>query len=188
MTHFEYIFVAVSIILSFTILRLLDAVPSAFSRERGDWVHAVWVAHLLWFCAAFWWINWINRNLDALTFRYFLFLLLAPSILYLTATALVSASPAAVPAWRDHFESNRRRFFVGALVYLALHTINSTVTFGVPLWHPLRAGQATMFGLFAAGALVRSRRGQTVIAGLGAAWLLAALTAVMLARDPMSLE
>lgn len=180
MTHFEYIFVAVAIILSFTILRLLDAIPSALSRERGDWVHAVWVAHLLWFCASFWWINWINRDLDAITLRYFLFLLLAPSILYLTATALVSASPAAVPAWRDHFESNRRPFFVGALVYLALHTINSTVTFGVPLRHPLRGAQATLLGLFAAGALVRSRRGQAVIAGLAAAYLLAMITSVIL--------
>ena len=81
MTHFEYIFVAVSIILSFTLLRLLDALPLALSRERGHWVPAVWVIILLYLCASYWWLSWSNRNLEQLTFRYFLFLLAAPSIL-----------------------------------------------------------------------------------------------------------
>ena len=70
MTHFEYIFVAVAIILSFTLLRLLDALPSVFSRERAYWVHTVWVLFLLFFCAGFWWLNWHNRTLEELTFDY----------------------------------------------------------------------------------------------------------------------
>lgn len=56
----------------------------------------VWVLTLLNFCATFWWLSWFNRNLDSMSFRYFLFLLGAPSVLYLTATALVSAGPTAV--------------------------------------------------------------------------------------------
>jgi hypothetical protein len=188
MTHFEYIFVAVSMILSFTLLRLLDAVPSAFGRERGDWVHAVWVAFLLYFCAMFWWLNWANRNLDALSFRYFLFLLAAPSILYLSATSLVTAAPAAVPAWSDHFVRVRRRFFVGIFVYIAMLTINSFVTLGVPLTHPIRVGQAAMLGIFAAGALAPSRRGQEIVAGLAAAWLLLAIAGPVLSGRLVSLE
>ena len=41
-------------LLSFTILRLLDALPSALSVARSYWVHAAWVLQLLYFCAAFW--------------------------------------------------------------------------------------------------------------------------------------
>ncbi len=188
MTHFEYIFVAVSIILSFTLLRLLDALPTAFSRGRGYWVHTVWVLFLLFLCAGFWWLNWFNRNLDELTFRYFLFLLLAPSILYLTATSLVSASPASVPAWREHFYRTRVRFFVGALVYVTMLTINSFVTFGVPLDSPLRIGQAGMIGLFSAGASIRSERAQAVIGALALAWLSSALILAAFGRLPMTLE
>lgn len=188
MSHFEYIFVAVSIVLSFTLLRLLDALPTAFSRERGYWVHSVWVVFLLYMCAAFWWLNWFNHNLDELSFRYFLFLLVAPSLLYLTATALVSASPAGVPSWSEHFGRVRRRFFAGLLVYVSILTINSFVTLGVPLEHPIRIGQAAMLCLFTAGVAVQSRRGQAVVAGIASAFLFLMITLVILDLTPMSLE
>ena len=187
MTHFEYIFVAVSIVLSFTILRLLDALPSVFSTARGYWVHAVWVLFLLDFCARFWWLSWFNRNLDSMTFRYFLFLLGAPSVLYLTATALVSAGPSAVSSWREHFFLYRRRFFVGAFLYLALLTANSYVTFGVPLLHPMRAWQAFLLLLLGAGATMRSERAQARIAAVAAAALTFSL-GTALSGVPLSFE
>ena len=188
MTHFEYIFVAVSIVLSFTILRLLDALPSAFSRARGYWVHTVWVVFLLFLCAGFWWLNWFNHTLDSLSFRYFLFLLVAPSILFLTATALVSASPPAVASWREHFDLFRLRFFVSAFIYIGLLTINSFATFAVPLAHPIHLGQVSMLGLFLAGATIKSQRGQRVVGGAAAVFLTLVVVLAVSGRIAMSLE
>ncbi len=138
MTHFEYIFVAVSIVLSFTILRLLDALPTVFSKDRGYWVSGVWVLFLLLMTLSFWCFSWTNRNLEAITFRYFLFLMGAPGVLYLSTTALVSATPADVTSWRELFFQNRRRFFLGTIVYLSLLATNSVLTFEIPLDHPTR--------------------------------------------------
>ena len=188
MTHFEYIFVAVSIILSFTLLRLLDALPHALDRRRGYWPHAVWVVFLLYFCATYWWISWHNRIFEELSLRYFLFLLLAPSVLYLSATALVSATPASVTSWREHFFRVRIRFFTGLLLYLSMLIVNTSVTFGVPLRHPLRIAQAIVVGLVLAGALVSSPRGQTFLGGLAAAVLAAALGLAVADRAPLNLD
>lgn|GEM_PF-1032397 len=174
--------------LSFTLLRLLDALPSALSRARGYWVHTVWVFILLFFCAAFWWLNWINRNLDSFGFGYFLFLLAAPSLLYTTATALVSTSPDAIPCWREHFDRVRVRFFVGTFVYIAVLVVTSFVTLRIPLEHPIRRGQLMMLALFAAGAATRSRRGPSLVAGVAAALLLGILVLVASGRSSMTLE
>jgi len=186
-THFEYLFVAVSIVLSFTLLRLLDSLPTTFSRTRGYWVHAVWVAFLLFLCAGFWWLNWANRNLN-LTYGYFLFLLGGPSILFLTATSLVSASPTDVLDWREHFYRVRVRFFLGALSYVSILTINSFVTLGIPFNHPLRSGEGVMIGLFCAGAAFRSERSQAIVGGLAAFWLALVVLLATSGRLPMTLE
>ena len=171
MTHFEYIFVAVSIVLSFTILRLLDALPTALNAASRYWVHTVWVLQFLFFCVNFWWLNWVNRSLDSISQRYFLFLIAAMGILYLTATSLVSATPTAVSSWRAHFFQHRRPFFAGAFVYLALLTFNSFVTFEIPLLHGIRAVQAFHLLLFALGFAMGSERAQARIAALIAASL-----------------
>jgi hypothetical protein len=188
MTHFEYIFVAVSIILSFTLLRLLDALPFALGRARGYWVHAVWLVFLLYLCAVFWWLSWFNRNLDELSFRYFLFLLASPSILYLTATTLVSASPASISSWHQHFCHVRLRFFLGALIYVSMLLVNSFVTLEVPLERPLRLGQAVLIGLFGAGAPLRSERAQSILGGLASVFLAWSLIRAMSGRLPMSFD
>ena len=61
MTHFEFISVALSIVLSFAVLRLLDAVPHAVAREGRYWIQLLWVVYLLWWSAVFWWLSWSHR-------------------------------------------------------------------------------------------------------------------------------
>ncbi|MAF64778.1 MAG: hypothetical protein CMJ84_03850 [Planctomycetes bacterium] len=180
---------AVSIVLSFTMLRLLDALPGSFSREKRYWPHTVWVTTLLYISATFWWLNWSNRILESLSFRYFLFLLFAPGVLYLTATALVSASPASVPSWREHFFRNRMRFFLGAFTYIAALAINSYVTFEVPLFDRLRLAQTTLMLLFGLGAILKTERAQAVLAGICAVATGWSLTQALLSGEmPLSFE
>jgi hypothetical protein len=188
MTHFEYIFVAVSIVLSFTLLRLLDAVPTAFSRTRGYWVHAVWVAFLLFLCAAFWWLSWFHRNLNQISFGYFLFLLAAPSVLFLAATSLVSASPPSVSDWHKHFFRVRLRFFLGILFYVSILVVNSFANLNVPIEHPIRRGQAVVVAMLLAGVVFRSERAHAAIAGFAATCLALLMLLAAFGRLPMTLE
>jgi hypothetical protein len=54
MPHFEYVTVAVSIVLSLGVVRLLDGVHFAASRERGHWVLFLWTLTKLLNHALYW--------------------------------------------------------------------------------------------------------------------------------------
>ena len=118
MTFFEYITVAVSIVLALAVARTVDGVRSAFSRDRRYWLHAAWVVVKLTNPITFWWSIWRYRDLpwDILSFT----LVLAwPVVLYLQVTSLVSRQPELVSDWRAHFYDQRRWFF-GANICLNL--------------------------------------------------------------------
>jgi hypothetical protein len=179
MTQFEYVSVAISIVFSFAVLRLLDALPHAVSRASRYWIHGVWVAFLIWWSAVFWWLSWSHSaRHEEFGFPSFLLLVTPPGILYLCATALVSEAPAQVASWREHFWTVRRRFFGLALALLVTLIFTSFVLQHIPLVHPLRAPQLVLLALFTTGLLSRSERIHGVVAMLGAAF---ALTMVVLA-------
>jgi hypothetical protein len=179
MTQFEYVSVAISIVFSFAVLRLLDALPHAVSAARRYWIHAVWVAFLIWWSAVFWWLSWSHSARQTeFGFPEFLLLVTPPGVLYLCATALVSEAPAQVASWREHFWSVRRRFFGLALVLLALLAFTSFALQHVPLAHGLRVPQLALFALFATGFFSRDERTHGAVALLAAAL---ALTMVALA-------
>ena len=47
MTLFEYISVATSLVLSFSLARTLTSCAPIFAADRRDWVHSTWVLGLL---------------------------------------------------------------------------------------------------------------------------------------------
>ena len=111
MTQFEFISVAVSIVLAISAARLLAALPHAMAPGRRYWVHSLWSLILLAPHLGFWWAIWTYRNIDPWTFRGFASLMLTPAFLFLSVSALVSDSPAAIGCWREHFYRQHRIFF-----------------------------------------------------------------------------
>ncbi len=111
MTQFEFISVAVSIVLALSLARLLSAVPHLLAPGRRYWVHALWAAILLPMHLGFWWNMWAYREVDAWTFRGFAAVMLSPILMFLTVTILVSDSPGTVESWRERFYSRHRVFF-----------------------------------------------------------------------------
>jgi hypothetical protein len=186
MSHFEYISVAVSIVLSLTVVRLLDSLPRAVAVDKRYWIHGVWVLFLLLWSAVFWWLSWSHSRADRIAFPTFLAIVTPPAILYLCASALVSHAPADVPSWREHYWHVRQRFFALALAFLATLVFTSTVLQGVPLRHPIRIAQAVLATLFTIGLVSRSERTHATLAALvgGLALLAIALSALgLLAFD-----
>jgi hypothetical protein len=55
MTLFEYVTVAVSIVLSFGVVRLLDGLRAAALPECRYWVHLAWIPTKLLNHALYWW-------------------------------------------------------------------------------------------------------------------------------------
>ncbi len=117
MTQFEFISVAVSIVLALSAARLLSALTHLLAPGRRYWVHAVWCVTLLSVHLGFWWAIWTYREVDPWTSRGFAAVMLTPALLYLTVSTLVSDSPAAIKSWRTHFYARHRIFFS---LYLAV--------------------------------------------------------------------
>jgi hypothetical protein len=180
MALFEYIAIAISLVYSFTVMRLVSGLPYATRRGRIYWVHLVLlIAFLLWIANAFW-AFWSYHDAEWTYFRYIL-ALAGPAAQYYVAVVLVPNEPAEVTSWRDHYFSARRRLWIGFGVAAVLLDLNSTVLVGMPVSHPARLG--TLGNLVAAivGLRVEDAR---VHGGLAVVGLLAviAYAAVFLAQ------
>ena len=91
MDPFSYLSVLISIVLALAMTRILAGIGEmlqARTRRRVYWVHAVWVLNLFLFTVVAWWIFYRWRNLEQWTYFLFLFVLIAPTILYLAAVVL----------------------------------------------------------------------------------------------------
>jgi hypothetical protein len=77
MTHFEYLSVSISIMLSLAAARAIGGLPHALQSGRRDWLHASWIFVWLWVLVTSWWNIWGYRSTE-FDFVSFLFLL-APS-------------------------------------------------------------------------------------------------------------
>ena len=120
MTIFEYITVAVSLVLSLGLVRLLEGSLSAFAPSRVYPIHAVWLVIKFINHFLYWWMLWRLRGGEVeWNFPFFLFIAVPAVVLYLQSTLLVSPSPREVSSWREHYYSIAPVFF-GLNVVFAL--------------------------------------------------------------------
>jgi hypothetical protein len=127
MSHFEYLSVAVSMILSLGVLRLLDSLRFVVDPE-GRWgVVVAWIAIKLLNHVVFWWALWTAHERENWNILLFSWTLLFPAVLYLQVTALVTTTPQTVRDWRAHFFEVRRWFFTANLILLAQTVVSATV-------------------------------------------------------------
>jgi len=122
MSHFEYISVAVSLVYSLILAKLLGALPAAIRRDRRYWLHLLWILNLILATVASWWRIWLYRETEWDPIAFFA-LLAIPSIIYLRASVLVSDAPREIYSWRAHYYGSRRPFFllqvVGGINFIA---------------------------------------------------------------------
>ena len=139
MTLFEYITIAVSLVYSFTVMRLVSGLPHATRRGRIYWVHLLLLlGFLLWVVNAFW-AAWSYRDAEWAYLRYIL-ALASPAAQYYVAVVFVPDEPAEVTSWRDHYFSVRRRLWIAFGVAAVLVQLNSTMLAGMPVNHPAALG------------------------------------------------
>ena len=139
---FEHVAVGFSMILSFGVVRLLDGLRPALVPGRRYWVHAVWLVQKLVNYAFYWWGFLSFREDIAWTVASFLWILIAPSLLFLQATALVTTNPSAVNSWRAHFFGIRSWFFSVDAALILHSVLTASLLRGLPLLHPFRGLQA----------------------------------------------
>ena len=112
MTIFEYMSVAIAIIVALAFAEGLRGLQSALEPSKRYGIHVTWIFIKLANPIFFWWGTWSLRDIpDFWNMGTFTMLLIMPCIMYLQLHSLVSDNPDQVEDWRTHFYAQRRWFF-----------------------------------------------------------------------------
>jgi hypothetical protein len=142
MDAFNYLSVLISIILALGMTRVLGGVGEmlqARSHRRIYWVHVIWIVNLFLYLVVEWWIFYRWRNQQPWTFSLFVFVLIAPTLLYLAAILLFPREAVGDESvdYKAHYYANHRAFFIIFGLYGPVDVVD-TLLKGVP--HFLQQG------------------------------------------------
>ena len=185
MTLFEYLSVAVSIVLSLALVRLIAGLRSAAESNARHWIPLTWIGILIGLCLAHWWTSWSFREAQW-TFPTFVLMILGPAILYFIATVLIPDNRASAVDWKEHFLKKRTQFYAALIAYMALSTVDGYLILGAPLFAPARIGQAAGFLLAMSGLTIRKPNFHGFITVLFAFLFVAAALTLIAAPDPIA--
>jgi len=144
MDPFSYICVLTSIVAGLAVTRLVSGFGQLLqtrARTPPYWVHALWMVNVLLTMIITWWIQYRWRNVAHWTLFLFLWLLVAPLILYLVAALLfpTNQDEVVVTNWREHYYANNQKIFaLFGLTHLFLVVWSALLRVDVDAHHPLR--------------------------------------------------
>src|SRR5215213_8146784 len=169
----EYLSVLVSIIVGLGMSQVLSGIANLLvdrKRVRFYWVWAVAVVMVFLANVQFWWGTFSVGEAVAGNFFSFVFFLLTPIALYLSAVVLVPDFEGEGDIdLRRHFFANRALYFGFLAAVPVLSGTRSVLISGDPLLSPERPFEATFVVLLASGALVANERFQKILAVASAA-------------------
>jgi hypothetical protein len=166
MTLFEFLSVAISIVLALSAGQLLTNLREVFDSARRSWVHATWVMHLLITHVLVWWSLWAFRDLDW-NLVTFVLILLPPAILFLCSSALVPSYAPTVTSWEEHFFRVRRWFFAVRTLFLVAAGFRSWLLLDKPVLESPSPVSGAMFVVCVAGLILPGRRVHGALAIVG---------------------
>lgn len=111
MSQFEYVTVAVSLVLAFGVTRLLGGLPLIIRGAHPYWVHSLWSIQALVNFALFWWVFWNFREVAPWTLGKFLLILLYPAACFVSACVLVPSDASETTDWHGYYFESRRLLF-----------------------------------------------------------------------------
>ncbi len=158
MTLFEYLAVAFSIVLGFSVTHLLGSVRSVLDADRRYSIHIIFFFLLVLLHPQLWWALWDLHDDAPWNLLTFFYTLIGPSLLYLAATSIVPIDRSFRGRWEDHFNSSRRWIYGFVAAYSLWGFGEVLWVFQVSLFHPYRFVQISMFLVAMTGAVARSSR------------------------------
>ena len=175
MTLFEYLSVAVSIVLLLGAAQILVNLRAVFDPARRYWIQILWVVILLYTHLLLWWGFWAYRDVGSWNLATFALVLLNPVLLFVSSTTLVLDGSKSDRSWEQHFFDTRRLFFgtyglipAGAVLRNWILTDTPVITWG-------HLPELLMTTISVAGWASANRRVQAVLA-LAALVLIIAFT------------
>ena len=158
MSQFEYVMVAVALVMSLAIARLLGGLPHTLSKNRGSLVALLWNVVGILGGMTLWWILWRFSDVSWTPLR-FVWIVAMPSLQYLKAAVLLTDNPGEVLSWENHYFEVRRRFFwIGVAV--AIHSALLPWVLGAVPWltpAPVHASSLLNLSISLVGLISTSR-------------------------------
>jgi hypothetical protein len=127
---FNYVAVLVSIVLGLGVTRVLSQLSETIqiqNRRRSYWVHTLWMVGLFINLMLCWWVFYRWRTASQWNFFLFVWVTVAPTLLYLGSGVLCPGELESTGAkdWRQYFYANRRGFFLSILPIWPLDIIDT---------------------------------------------------------------
>jgi len=154
---------AVSVFMSFGVVRLLDGLRATLNSDRRYWVHSSWVVIRLASYVLLWWGSWSAREYESWNLFQFSLWLVPFGLLYLQSTALVTTHPGDIKDWRSHFYEIRTWFFATNIFFIVTLFLSTTGFGAIPILHPLSISYLLILLVSIAGYFSDSHKVQAVI-------------------------
>jgi hypothetical protein len=164
LTLFEYLSVALSIVLSLSAAQILGSLQSVIRPGTRYWVHAVWVGVALYTHVILWWEFWAFREVASWSLGTFLLALVNPGLLFVASSALVLADTRGGRSWEDHYFERRGSFFVPFGVVLVVSLLRDWVILDSRIELPRHAPELLMILICAVNWKSSSRRVHSALA------------------------
>ena len=169
-TLFEFLSVAISIVLALSAGQLLTNFREVFDAERRSWTHAAWVVHLLIIHVLTWWSLWAFRDI-AWNLATFSLVLLPPAVLFICSSTLVPNNASSVTSWKEHFFRVRRWFFAVRSLFIVAAGFRSWFLLDKPLLETPSRASLPLLILCVAGLIFPNERLHQALAGVALALL-----------------
>ena len=163
MTLFEFLSVAISIVLALSVGQLLTNLREVFDPPRRSWVHVTWVVHLLVLHVFVWWSMWAFRGVRW-NLASFAVVLVPPAVLFVCSSALVPTYARSLTSWDEHFFKVRRWFFALRSLFILTAGFRTWLLLDKPILQSPTSVSLPILLLCIAGFLLPGRRVQGFLA------------------------
>ena len=131
MSLFEFLTVAVSIVLALGLVRLIHGLRIASDSRARYWIHLAHVVIIIVIHLQFWWALWGFQSGVNWNFGRFLYIFIGPMFLYSLASTLIPDDPGTVTSWSDYFYRIHRGYFLVWAAFALHQAFASTLVQGV---------------------------------------------------------
>ena len=167
MDLFEFILIITSVIFALAVAQILSGmsrIAQSTTKVRYFFPHSLWIVNLFLFIFLIWWASWEFRDVEW-TFPKYAYMLIAPTLLYLSCSLLVPQQLNAETAdLEKHFFRIRRPLFASYFFAALTVMIDGNLLSDEALWHDGRYGQAAVLVAGISGFVTANRKAHKLIA------------------------
>ncbi len=178
MTLFEYLSVAVSIVLSLSAAQILSNLRAVLQPDKRYWVHISWIVVALYTHVIIWWEFWAFREVASWTLATFVLVLINPGLLFVASNALVVSDSDVRRIWEKHYFAVRRSFFLPLGMLLIVSVLRDWIILDAPVVFPRLLPEITLTLICGVGWASESKRIHAALA-LASMLLIVASTAYL---------